>query len=116
MDLRQQRPGGCRSSAVGRGSQEAHERRLRIELFGNGQIGNEIDLIGQVASGSLDMAMVGTGALATIEPSFAVVDLPFVWKSKESYWKTVNGLSVKVSRTSSRLRASRSLPGAVGES
>jgi len=37
------------------------------------------------------MAMVGTGTLSTIEPSFAVVDLPFVWKSKESYWKTVNG-------------------------
>ena len=62
-----------------------------IELFGNGQLGNEVDLIGQVASGSLDMAMVGTGALSTIEPKLAVLDLPFVWKDLDTYWKIVNG-------------------------
>ena len=84
-------PGGAGLRLLAAEVKKRTSGAYEIELFGNGQIGNEIDLIGQVASGSLDMAMVGTGALATIEPSFAVVDLPFVWKTKESYWKTVNG-------------------------
>jgi len=84
-------PGGAGLRLLAAEVKKRTNGAYEIELFGNGQIGNEVDLIGQVASGSLDMAMVGTGTLSTIEPSFAVVDLPFVWKSKESYWKTVNG-------------------------
>ncbi|HXX71190.1 MAG TPA: TRAP transporter substrate-binding protein [Casimicrobiaceae bacterium] len=84
-------PGGAGLRLLAAEVKKRTNGAYEIELFGNGQIGNEVDLIGQVASGSLDMAMVGTGTLSTIEPNFAVVDLPFVWKSKDSYWKTVNG-------------------------
>ena len=84
-------PGGAGLRLLAAEVKKRTNGAYEIELFGNGQIGNEVDLIGQVVAGSLDMAMVGTGTLSTLEPSFAVVDLPFIWKSKESYWKTVNG-------------------------
>ena len=84
-------PGGAGLRKLAEEVKKRTNGAYEIELFGNSQLGNEVDLIGQVISGSLDMAMTGTGALATLEPSIAVLDLPFVWKSKDSYWKTVNG-------------------------
>lgn len=64
---------------------------LDIQIFPNGQLGGELEMISQVRLGSLDMAMTGSGPIANIEPSFSLTELPFIWKSDEAAWKVLNG-------------------------
>jgi tripartite ATP-independent transporter DctP family solute receptor len=64
---------------------------MEVQIFHSGQVGGEVEILGQVRSGNLDGALLGVAAVSTLEPSLSVADLPFVWKSPESFWKTLNG-------------------------
>jgi tripartite ATP-independent transporter DctP family solute receptor len=64
---------------------------IQVEIYPNGQLGGELEMISQVRLGTLDMAMAGSGIVAAIEPTFSVTELPFIWKSREAAWSVLNG-------------------------
>jgi tripartite ATP-independent transporter DctP family solute receptor len=64
---------------------------IEIELFPNGQLGGELEMLSQVRLGTLDIAMNGSGIVAAIEPTFSVTELPYIWKDRESAWKVLTG-------------------------
>ena len=64
---------------------------IEVQIFPNGQIGGELEMLSQVRLGSLDMVMAGSGIVANIEPSFSITELPFIWKSREDAWRVLNG-------------------------
>lgn len=64
---------------------------IEIQIFPNGQLGGELEMVSQVRLGTLDMAMTGSGIVAAIEPTFSITELPFIWKSREQAWKVLNG-------------------------
>ena len=64
---------------------------IQVDIFPNGQLGGELEMVSQVRLGTLDMAMAGAGIVAAIEPTFSVTELPFIWKSREAAWSVLNG-------------------------
>lgn len=59
------------------------EGRYVIEIYPNGQIGSERDLIEGVQLGSVGMAIVASGPVSNFAPELAVVDLPFLFTGYE---------------------------------
>jgi TRAP-type transport system periplasmic protein len=64
---------------------------VELEIFPGAQLGGEVEMLTQVRSGNLDLAMIGSGVTASLEPSFFVTELPFIWKSSDSFWQVLNG-------------------------
>ena len=64
---------------------------IQVEIFPNGQLGGELEMVSQVRLGTLDMGIIGSGIVASIEPTFSVTELPFIWKSGEAAWTVLNG-------------------------
>ena len=51
--------------------------RLKIEVYGNMQLGQECDMVEGGQLGTVDLTMVLTGPLSGFAPGITVVDLPF---------------------------------------
>ena len=63
-----------------------------IKIFPNGQLGNDVEMVNGVRSGTIDVCLVGGGeAASAVAPKLQVTSLPFIWKSRETFWKTVRG-------------------------
>ena len=84
-------PAGMGSTKFAAVAKEASNGEVEVELFPNSQLGGELEMVSQVRLGTLDIAMAGAGIVAAIEPTFSVTELPFVWKSGDHAWKTLNG-------------------------
>ena len=65
--------------------------RLELELYPNSQLGGEVEMLSQIRSGNLDLGLIGSGVVSGIEPSVQATILPFIWKSRESFWKVITG-------------------------
>ena len=83
---------------AGRGSTEFKQTaeklsngEIKITIFPNGQLGGELEMVSQVRLGTLDIAMVGSGLAANIEPTFSITELPFIWKNRGSAWEVLSG-------------------------
>ena len=84
-------PAGQGSQKFAATAKEASNGEVEVELFPNGQLGGELDMVSQIRLGTLDLAMIGSGIMAAVEPTFSVTELPFIWKSGDSAWKVLNG-------------------------
>ena len=82
---------GQGSTKMAATAKELSNGAIDIEIFPNGQLGGELEMVSQVRLGELDIAMVGSGLAAAIEPAFSITELPFIWKSRESAWEVLNG-------------------------
>jgi tripartite ATP-independent transporter DctP family solute receptor len=63
--------------------EEKTDGRIEIEVFHNGQLGAERDLIEGVQLGTVDMAIANQGPMTNFAPSLAAADLPYLIKSYE---------------------------------
>lgn len=64
---------------------------IDVQVFANSQLGNERDMIEGLQMGSLQMAKTSTAVLSSFVPAFMVFDLPYVFPSKESMFKVLDG-------------------------
>lgn len=65
--------------------------RLKIDIFPNGQLGNEPQTLEQMQSGSLDMAKIGAATLGSFVPVAKVFSLPYLFRNSDHYWSVLNG-------------------------
>ncbi len=65
--------------------------RISVELYPNGQLGGDRELIESVQLGTVQVAIPATSALAGFDKRFQVFDLPFLFKSKETAFKALDG-------------------------
>ena len=65
--------------------------RLRIEIFPNGTLGFERDLIEGMRLGTVDAGVITSAPIAGFEPRMMVLDLPFIFKSREGAYKVMDG-------------------------
>lgn len=65
--------------------------RVKIEIFPSGQLGNEADLIESVSMGTVDMALVNSGNLASFVDTYSVFDLPYLFRDSEHAHKVLDG-------------------------
>jgi tripartite ATP-independent transporter DctP family solute receptor len=65
--------------------------RLKVQIFPNGTLGFERDLIEGMRLGTIDAAIVTSAPIAGFEPRMMVLDLPFIFKSREGAFKVMDG-------------------------
>jgi len=59
---------------------------IQFDFYPNGQLGSETDMLDQVISGDLDMAMLSDGSIATVAPEVSMSMLPFLFNSSEEFY------------------------------
>lgn len=65
--------------------------RIALEIFPSAQLGNESDLTEGVVMGSIDMALINSGNLASFTDSYSLFDLPFLFRDEEHARSVITG-------------------------
>ncbi|MDF0595671.1 TRAP transporter substrate-binding protein [Psychromarinibacter halotolerans] len=74
-------------SQVERNTGDAYD----IELYPNGQLGDQRAMVQQVSRGSLHFANIASGVLASLGyPQLGIVDMPFLFKSRAHFNASMN--------------------------
>lgn len=69
--------------------------KISIELFGDGQLGNDKSMMEALQLGSLDMTMPSSSPVAEFTKAFLVYDLPFLFKDYKDADKVLDGQNGK---------------------
>lgn len=72
-------------------AEQLSKGRIKIDVFDAAKLGGELDMVSQIRMGSLEMALIGSGMVGSVEPTFSITELPFIWKSGESSRKVLDG-------------------------
>ena len=64
---------------------------VELEVFPNGSLGGERDMIEGLNVGSVDMVLTSTGPMSGFAPEVTVVDLPFLFRDEEHAHKVLDG-------------------------
>jgi tripartite ATP-independent transporter DctP family solute receptor len=62
-----------------------------VDIFPNGSLGGERDMVEGLQIGTLDMVLTSTGPLGSFSPELNVVDLPFLFESREHAYDVLDG-------------------------
>jgi tripartite ATP-independent transporter DctP family solute receptor len=65
--------------------------RMRVDIYPNGQLGNERELIELLQIGSLAMTKVSTAPLEAFVPEMMIFGMPYLFRDDEHRWKVLNG-------------------------
>jgi TRAP-type C4-dicarboxylate transport system substrate-binding protein len=79
-----QNPVGQGAVRLAEVAEQQSKGRVKVDVFDAGQLGGELDMVSQIRLGSLDMAIIGSGIVASVEPTFSITELPFIWKSDDA--------------------------------
>lgn len=64
---------------------------LSVEIYTDGQLGGQTDNCEALIAGTVDMTIVDTGTLANYEPKIGILDMPYVFASKDQAIAVANG-------------------------
>ena len=70
---------------------EKSDGRISLEIFPSSQLGNESDLTEGVVMGTVDMALINSGNLASFTDSYSLFDLPFLFRDEEHARSVITG-------------------------
>lgn len=70
---------------------EATDGRVELELYPNGELGGEVEILEQVQSGSVEGAVIIAGTLSTVAPAIGGVDLPYLFDGLEHARAAMDG-------------------------
>ena len=63
---------------------------IDVQIFPSSQMGPDREMIEGVQTGVLEMAIPPSSFFAGWDPAFAVIELPYMYSSKEVAWKVLN--------------------------
>lgn len=69
---------------------EYSDGRITIEVFANGQLGGERDMVEGLQIGTVDMCSVANLSLSGFDESFGVFDLPYFFDTAEDAYKILD--------------------------
>ncbi|GAA4617859.1 TRAP transporter substrate-binding protein [Saccharopolyspora hordei] len=64
--------------------------RIVVRIYGNGQLGAEPDVLGQLHQGIVDMTRVSAPGLATYDPGYHTFGLPYVFDSEREFYAVMD--------------------------
>lgn len=64
---------------------------LRIEVHGNAELGDELNMLKSVAAGTLDAMLCSNSIVANIVPEFGLLDAPFLFRDAARARATLDG-------------------------
>lgn len=70
---------------------ERTDGRVTIEVFANSEIGAERELTEGLTLGTVDLVMSSTAPVTNFVPELSVLDVPFIFKNRESAVKILEG-------------------------
>lgn len=70
---------------------EKTDGAVEVEVYGNTQLGEEREMVEGLQLGTVDAAIVSTGPISGFVPEIGVVDLPFLFSSKEHAYEVLDG-------------------------
>ena len=76
---------------MGRLLNEVSKGELTLDIYANGQLGQERDLLELLQIGSLDMTKVSAGVLENFVPEFKALTLPYLFRDSTHTWNTLQG-------------------------
>lgn len=82
--------------------EEKTDGQATIEIFPNGQIGDERELVEGVLLGTLDMAMVSNAVTSNFVNDFRVLDMPFLFTDIASLREALDGPAKEVMQRAAR--------------
>jgi len=65
--------------------------RLELQLFPNNQLGGDTDMLGQVRSGGLEMALLPELIVGTLVPVASITGIGFAFGGYDDVWKAMDG-------------------------
>lgn len=65
--------------------------RVTIQIFPSAQLGSERELVESIQLGNLDMTFVSSAVLGVFNKEFFALDIPFMFKDRESVYKLLDG-------------------------
>lgn len=71
--------------------EKASNGRLKVEIYPNAQLGGDREMSESVQMGTIQIALPATSAIAGFDKRFQVLDLPFLFKNRESAFKALDG-------------------------
>ncbi len=63
---------------------------VKINIFPNGTLGSETDMITQIQNNALDMAKVSAATLGNFSDQYNVFSVPYIFRDKEHYYKVMD--------------------------
>lgn len=66
--------------------------RIKVQIFGNNQLGGEQEAVQDLRTGALEAAIVYTGNLKPMAPSVGVLMLPYMFDQSEAAWKAMDAI------------------------
>jgi tripartite ATP-independent transporter DctP family solute receptor len=70
---------------------ELSQEKMAVSIFPSSQLGGEIDMIESAQMGNIDFVVAGTVNLTNFNPSFTVLDFPFLFKDREHAYAVLDG-------------------------
>jgi tripartite ATP-independent transporter DctP family solute receptor len=71
---------------------EQHSQgRLHVDVYHTGQLGNTEQILEMVYNGAIEVAVPGAAELEAYVPEIGVISLPYIWRSNEYLFKTLDG-------------------------
>ncbi len=64
---------------------------LKVEVYSDGQLGNERDLVEGVSLGTMYMCLSSTGPVGSFAPKMEVLNLPYLFRDNEHAYKVLDG-------------------------
>lgn len=71
--------------------EEKTDGRITIEIFPSSQLGSERELVESIQLGNVDMTFVSSAVLGNFNPQFFALDIPFMFKDRESVYRVLDG-------------------------
>jgi tripartite ATP-independent transporter DctP family solute receptor len=71
--------------------EERSNGRIKIEVYNNGQLGDEKSAIEQVQFGGIDFTRVSISPLANFKPLLNALQMPYLYRDSDHMWKVLNG-------------------------
>ena len=67
------------------------EGQVVVEIYPNGQLGGDRQAIEGVSLGTIQMTAAASAVMSGYDPKFGVLDLPYVFKTREASYKACDG-------------------------
>ncbi|MCD6419822.1 MAG: DctP family TRAP transporter solute-binding subunit [Synergistetes bacterium] len=71
--------------------EKASGGRIKVELYPAGQLGGDSETIESLQLGSLEMCLPATAILASFEPALQILDLPYLFMTKNQAYQMLDG-------------------------
>lgn len=71
--------------------QERTDGEIRIRVFCDGELGDEVSALEQLSFGGIDMARLSTGTLTEHSEELALLTMPYLYKDADHMWRVLDG-------------------------